>query len=345
MDVIQIAKPDISEQEKLAVMSVLDSGCIVQGEKVAEFEKQFANYMDVKYAVATSSGTTALHLAYKVAGLDDMQTALTTPFSFVATKNMLALHGSHIVYSDINEKDFNINPSLINRNEHYDLIVPVHLFGKACDMGKIMEIAKDNGSKVVEDACQSCGTEFDGKKVGTFGDIGVFSHYGTKNLVCGEGGMCITKNKVYADEIKELRNHALNNKKYAFGYNYRMTDIEAAIGLVQLAKLDDAIKTRRSIANIYNSEFKGLVENLPDRKNHSFNNYSFCIESRDKFIEFMRKDIGVDCRVYYPEPFADLPKVSEISKKIVSIPIRPNLKVDEVDKIVDGVKMWLRKSR
>lgn len=336
---IPIAKPDITRLEKEKVMEVLDSKNLSCGDVTRRFEEHFASYIGVKHAIAVSSGTSALHCAYLASNVE--HNAITTPLTFNATINMLKASKLNPKYIDI-RSDFNINFREIiwKINSFDELIVPVHLYGLPCEIDKIVELAERNGSVVIEDCAQSCGASYKGHKVGSWGEIGCFSFYASKVLACGEAGMVTTNNPEIAEKIRDLRQHSLNQG--GIGYNYRMTDISAAIGIEQLKRIDIFIEKRRKIAKIYNEEFNNLIDKLPTEKEHIYNSYSFCIPKRDKFIVDMNR-LAIDCRVYYPKPFADLPNVSRICKEVVSIPIRPNLTSDEVEYIVDSVKKCIKK--
>jgi len=340
---IHIARPKIGFDETQAVISVLKSGMLAQGAKVEEFEKEFAKYIGTKYAVAYSSGTAALHGSYIACGIKPGDEVITTPFTFAATVNMIKAIGAIPVYIDIKD-DFNIDEKLIEAaiTKKTVAIVPVHLFGKSCSMRPILALAKRYNLKVIEDCAQACGAEHDFKKVGAFGDCGTFSFYPTKIITTGEGGMVTTNSKKIYDILRLFRNHGKLGAGYDykdFGYNYRMSDMEAAIGLVQLYKIEHFIRVRRDISSSYFFYLNDVLE-LPHhevRGRHVFNNYSFCVKNRDMFVKNMRAN-GIDARVYYPEPLADLPNVSKICKSIVSIPIRPNMTNEEITHIVENIR-------
>ena len=338
--IIEISRHDIKHFEKEAVMKVLDSGNLSSAKKVIEFERRFADYIGTKYAIAVNSGTSALHCAYLAINKEPYTNSITTPLTFSATINMLRATELSPKFVDVND-DFNINVDKIRSriNSYDEMIVPVHLFGLGCKMDEIAEIAERNGSVIVEDTSQACGATFKGHKLGSWGDIGTFSFYPSKIITTGEGGMVVTDDPEIAEKIRDLRQHSLNSG--GIGYNYRMTDISAAIGIEQLKRIDRFIEKRRKIAKIYNEEFEGLIKKLPTEEGHIYNSYSFCIPNRDKFIVDMNR-LAIDCRVYYPKPFADLPNVSRICKEVVSIPIRPNLENREIEYIVNSVKKCLK---
>lgn len=290
--------------------------------------------------IVHNSGTSALHCAYLAINKKPYTGAITTPLTFNATINMLKVSELSPHYIDIKD-DFNINVDKIRKwmTVYDELIVPVHLYGLPCKVDEISEIAERNGSVVIEDCAQACGAEFKGHKVGSWGDLGAFSFYGSKMITTAEGGMVTTNDPEIAEKIRDLRWHSLNQG--GIGYNYRMTDIGAAIGIEQLKRIDRFIEKRRKIAKIYNEEFEGLIDKLPTEKEHIYNSYSFCIKNRTKFILDMNR-LAIDCRVYYPKPFCDLPNATRICNEVVSIPIRPNLKDQEISYIVDSVKKCLK---
>jgi len=338
---INIACPKIGMAEANAIISVIRSKNLIQGEKVEEFETKFAEYIGVRYAIACSNGTSALHIAYMCSNLHTGDSVITTPFTFKSTISMLEALGVTIKYVDIKD-DFNIDEEQIEKaiDKTTKAIVPVHLFGKPCNMNKIMEIAKKHDLKVIEDCAQACGAMIRKKKVGSIGDIGTFSFYPTKIMTTGEGGMITTNDKAVMEKAKQIRNLGMNNKGefVTEGFNYRMTDISAAIGIEQLDKIENFIYTREQIGNSYNYYLEGHVPTVAvdDNTRHVFNNYSFRVKNRKMFIANLNAN-GVDVRVYYNKSFANLPNVSKICKEIVSIPIRPNLTTDEMNHIIYNI--------
>jgi len=237
---INIAKPVIGPEEKQAVMEVLDSGIIAQGPRTKAFEEGFAAMCQVKHAVATSSGTTALHVAMLANKIGDGDEVVTTAFTFIASANSVLYAGARPVFADINPRTFNIDPEKIEAaiTPRTKAILPVHLFGLSCDMDPIMKIAQKHNLVVIEDACQSHGATYKGKKVGSYG-TGTFSLYPTKNITSAEGGMITTDDDAVDDECRVIRQHGMRKRYFheELGYNFRMTDVHAAIGLAQLQKL------------------------------------------------------------------------------------------------------------
>lgn len=338
MNFIPIARPSVGMDEIQGIIDVVKSGMIAGGATVKEFEQRIAEYIGVKHAIAVSSGTAALHTAYSALKFGPGDEIITTPFTFAATIDMIKATGAIPVFVDIKD-DFNIDENLIEKaiTNKTKAIVPVHLFGKPCNMEVIMKIAKKHKLKVVEDAAQAIGAEFHGKKVGSFGDVNIFSFYATKALACGEGGMCLTNDDKLAEFMRLFRNHGMNGLNYDYsmiGYNYNMTNIEAAIGLAQLNKIEHFIKVRQSIAFNYSFFLKQFVHPQQDENTrHIFANYSILVKNREKVMEVLKAN-GIDAKIYYPKPFTDLPNATRISKEIMAIPIRPNLTSDEVNHII-----------
>src|SRR3989344_2547648 len=236
---INIAKPIIGEEEIKAVTDVLNSGMLAQGKNISEFEESFAEYVNSSYGIATSSGTTALHAALLAHGIGNEDEVITSPFSFIATANSILAVGAKPVFVDIDENNFNINPDLIQEKitKKTKAIMTVSLFGLTPDMDKISKIVSDNNLILIEDNAQAHGAEFKGKKAGSFGTA-CFSFYPTKNMTTSEGGIITTSNKDVADKSRMIISHGsrIRYQHEVFGYNFRMTSIAAALGLVQLKK-------------------------------------------------------------------------------------------------------------
>ncbi|MDY7042585.1 MAG: DegT/DnrJ/EryC1/StrS family aminotransferase, partial [Chloroflexota bacterium] len=247
---IAIAKPLMGAEEKQAVLAVLDSGMLAQGDRVAEFEEAFAAFCGVKHAIATSSGTTALHVALLAHGIGPGDEVITTPFTFIASANSVLYVGAKPVFVDIDPTTFNLDPAKIEAaiTPRTKAILPVHLFGLPCEMPAISVLAKEHGLAVIEDACQAHGADIKGRRAGSFG-TGCFSFYPTKNITTAEGGMITTDADDIAEHARLIRSHGMRRRYYheSLGYNFRMTDIHAAIGLAQLPKLESF--NERRIAN------------------------------------------------------------------------------------------------
>jgi len=350
---IPIARPLIGKEEKQAVLAVLDSGMLAQGPQVKAFEEAFAVYCGVKYAVATSSGTTALHLALLAHGIGPGDEVITSPFSFIATANAIRYVGAAPVFADIEYDTFNLDPEQVASRitSRTRAVMPVHLFGHPADMDRFVDIARRHHLLLIEDACQAHGAEYRGRRVGSFGTA-CFSFYPTKNITSGEGGMVTTDDAAIADRVQLLRNHGMRQRYYheTVGYNYRMTDIHAAIGLVQLKKLE-----RFNHARIANADF--LTARLPEalvppkvrpEVRHVFHQYTVrVLHGRDRFMERLVAS-GVGAAIYYPlaihqqKPYQEMTggsyPVSEAAcGQVLSLPVHPGLSRADLETIVARV--------
>jgi len=360
-----IAKPFLGDEEIRAVSDVLKSGFIAQGPKIEKFEELFAKLCGTKYAVAVNSGTAALHTALKAAGIGSGDEVITTPFTFIATANTILMQGAKPVFADIDGETFNIDPKKIKQNitKRTKAIVTVDLFGHLCDYDEIKEIAERNKLIVIEDACQAINAEYNRKKAGAFGDIAAFSFYATKNITCGEGGAITTGNTEFADESKLLRQHGRSTmQEYDYvglGYNYRMTDISAAILLEQLKKLDFITKKRIENAAYLSNELgkiKGIkVPVVKKGHKHVFHQYTIKIKDsfrlkRDELIKNLDKK-GIGCGIYYSKPLhlcrhikrlgyknGDFPVAEESSEQVVSLPVHPHLTKEDLNNIINAFK-------
>lgn len=351
---IPIAKPIIGEDEINAVIEVLRSGTIAEGQKVKDFEEAFAKYSGTSFAVAVNSGTAALHVALLAHGIGAGDEVITTPFTFVATANSVLFTGAKPVFSDIREDTFNIDPeSIIEKiTPRTKAIIPVHLYGQSADMKAIMDIAEDKELIIIEDACQAHGATFEGKSVGSFGD-GTFSFYPTKNMTTSEGGIITTNDKEIADKARMIRSHGSKVRYFheMLGFNLRMTDIAASIGIVQLGKIGDFNRSRIKNAQYLTKsleKIKGLIlPHVDKRCGHVFHQYTVRIRgdlSRDEVVSSLNKmDIGTG--IYYPLPIHKQPyykelgyndslPVSEIaSKEVISLPVHPSVNISDLDTI------------
>lgn len=351
---IPIAKPIIGEDEVRAVTEVLRSGTIAEGQRVKDFEAAFAKFSGTSFAVAVNSGTAALHAALLAHGIGHGDEVITTSFSFVATANSVLFTGAKPVFADIREDTFNIDPeSIIEKiTPKTKAIIPVHLYGQSADMKAIMDIAEDKDLIIIEDACQAHGATFEGKSVGSFGE-GTFSFYPTKNMTTSEGGIITTNDKNVAEKARMIRSHG-SKQRYLhemLGFNLRMTDIAAAIGLVQLGKIGEFNRARINNAQYLTKslqKIKGLVLPQVDKRcGHVFHQYTVRIRgdiSRDEVVSSLNKmDIGTG--IYYPLPIHKQPYYKELgyndslpvsegaSKEVISLPVHPSLSKLDLDTI------------
>ncbi|MGD8815083.1 MAG: DegT/DnrJ/EryC1/StrS family aminotransferase, partial [Anaerolineales bacterium] len=259
---IPISKPVIGDAEKQAVLEVLESGMLAQGPRTAELERRFAEVCDVKHAIATSSGTTALHLALLVNDIGPGDEVITSPFTFIASANSILFVGAKPVFVDIEEETFNMDPDLIEQaiTPRTKGIMPVHLYGCMCDMERIETIAKRHGLMILEDACQAVGATQKGRRAGSFG-MGTFSLYATKNVMSGEGGIITTNEDALAQHCRMMRNHGMQRRYYhdMLGYNFRISDLHAAIGLAQMDRLEEITNKRRENAAYLNAKITSVI--------------------------------------------------------------------------------------
>jgi dTDP-4-amino-4,6-dideoxygalactose transaminase len=343
----------MGEDEKSRVWEAMASGSLAQGPRVREFEERFAAFIGADHAVATSSGTTALHLALLGYGIGPGDEVITVPFTFIASANSILYTGARPVFVDIDEGTFNIDTHHVEGaiTQRTKAIMPVSLYGLPAPMTAITEIAARHGLAVIEDACQAHGAAIGDQRSGTWG-AGTFSFYPTKNMTTGEGGMLTTNDGPLADRVRLLREHGMKVRYHhdVVGYNFRMTDIAAAIGLAQLPKLAAFNDRRREIAGRYDRELRGVtIPVVPPGVTHVYHQYTIRVNRRDAFAERL-KERGVGSAIYYPipvhrqKPFVALgygderyPLTDRLTEEVLSIPVHPSLSDDEVAQVIDAV--------
>jgi len=355
---IPIAKPIIGNDEIQAVTEILKSGMLAQGKVVNEFETAFANYIGVQNAIAVSNGTIALDIALKAIGINPEDEVLVPSFTFTSTANAVLFQGAKPVFVDVDERTFNIDPNdvLEKISDRTKAIIGVHLFGHPFDVKAIQEICEDYNLYLIEDCAQAHGAEYEDKKVGKSGIAGCFSFYATKNMTTGEGGMITTDSDEIASLCRLLRSHGESQKYYhtMLGYNYRMTDIQAAIGVAQLRNLDDFNGKRVRHAEYFNEHLKVSGLTVPYKKKgvkHVYHQYAVTIDegegfplSREEFLIYL-SDNEIGCAIHYPLPihkqplyqqmgYTDenvrCPVATALSKKILSLPVHPALTEGEL---------------
>jgi dTDP-4-amino-4,6-dideoxygalactose transaminase len=350
---IPIARPQMGEEEKELVWSAMSSGGLAQGVRVHELEERFAAFIGVPHAIATSSGTTALHLALLAAGVGPGDEVVTVPFTFIASATSILFTGARPVFVDVDPATFNIDVSQIEAaiTPRTRAILPVSLYGQPADLPAIAEIADRHGLTIVEDAAQSHGAAIGGRMSGSWG-AGCFSFYPTKNMTTGEGGMVTTADAELADRARLLREHGsrVRYQHEVVGYNFRMTDIHASIGLAQLTKLPANNARRREIAARYDRELRGVVTPaVMPGVTHVYHQYTLRVNRRDELVEALRER-GVGTGVYYPipvhrqRPFVErgygelrFPVAERLCEEAVSIPVHPSLSDDEVGQVIATV--------
>jgi len=351
--VVPIARPQVGQEEKDALCAVLDSGMLAQGEQVREFEERFAAMCGVEHAVATSSGTAALYVALLAHGIGEGDEVITTPFTFIATANSILFAGARPVFVDIEEASFNLDPDLIEARiaSRTRALMPVHLYGNPCDMDAIMRIADRYGLVVIEDACQAHGASVGGRRTGSFG-TGCFSFYPTKNMTTGEGGMISAHDAEVAARARQLRDHgtASRYRHETLGFNFRMTDLQAALGLVQLRKLEVANEQRIANAGYLSAHLKGVeVPQVRPGCRHVYNQYTIRVKGdRDALIEGLRER-GIGSRVYYPRLVPEQPVYRRLGytgrfpvaeracHEVLSLPVHPSVSEEDLAYVVQAV--------
>ncbi len=367
---ISVSSPNIDSEDSKLVLEAMQSSEISGnfGKFIGEFEDKFASYCGAKYGISTTSGTTALHLAIVTLGIGPGDEVIVATFTNMASFFSVIYEGAKPVPIDIEEDTLNIDPKLIEAKitKNTKAIMVVHVYGHPVDMDPILEIAKKHNLFVIEDAAEAHGAEYKGKKVGSLGDIGCFSFYANKIITTGEGGMLITNNKEYADKARSLKALAFGDKnKYmhkAIGFNYRMTNLQAAVGVSQLSKIEKIINAKRSIAGKYMESLKNIDEiQLPPEKSYAKNVYwMFHIVlrgsqegSREKVTKSLR-DNGIETReAFVPYNMQEIfikkgwtsedecPVANKIAKNGFYLPSGPNLSGEELAFVVGTLKASL----
>ena len=356
---VPIAKPIIGEEEIENVVEVLKSGMIAQGPKVEEFEENFADWVGADYGIAVNSGTAALHVALLSCGIGEGDEVITTPFTFIASGNSILYTGAKPVFADIDLKTYTMDPDSIEDliTENTKAILPVQLYGQSADMVKINEIAETYGLAVIEDAAQAHGATCKGKNVGSMGDMACFSFYPTKNMTTSEGGIITTNDEELADNAKVFRAHGASIRYHhdKIGYNFRMTDISAAIGLAQLDKIDEFNEKRIANAAYLNDGLKdveGVITPYcaPESK-HVYHQYTIRVEKgdRDDWVDIIN-ECGVGTGIHYPIPLynqpiykslgleGNCPNAELAADNVISLPVHPSLTKEDLDLVIEAVK-------
>jgi dTDP-4-amino-4,6-dideoxygalactose transaminase len=358
---IPINLPKIGEEEVQAVVKVLRSGMLTSGlgagPMVTEFEKNFAKFAGVKHAVAVNTGTAALHSAVVSSGVKQGDEVILPSFTFVATAEAVVLAGGKPAFADIDAQTYNLSPSAVEKSitKNTKAILPVDLYGFSADMKPMREIAAKHGLALVEDAAQAHGTTYAGKPAGTFADAACWSLYASKNMTTGEGGIITTDNDQIAETLRMIRTHG-EKAKYSslmLGTNYRMSEVQAAIGNVQLQKLPSFVAKRRQnaqqLTKILEKSSRLILPWESKDRQHSWYLYTARLKDgteteRNKIVEELKKK-GIGAEVYYVNPVhqmpfyrenfgsTKLPETDEASKQVFSLPIHPGVKAEQVDYI------------
>jgi perosamine synthetase len=350
---IPAAKPSIGEEERAAVDRVLRSGMIAQGPEVAAFEQEFADALvGGRTTVAVSSGTTGLHLGLLAAGVGPGDEVIVPSFTFAATANAVALAGATPIFADIEPDYFGLAPAAVEAvvTARTVGIMPVHLYGHPADLTGLTGVAEKHGLKVFEDAAQAHGASWQAVPVGSFGEFAMFSLYPTKNITSVEGGMVSCASDEIARTLRLLRNQGMERRyeNEIVGFNARMTDVHAAIGRVQLAKLPGWTEQRRANARFLDRHLEGVtVPPVADGATHVYHQYTVRVpDDRDGFAKALADEYGVGTGVYYPIPNhrlpsfhlrLDLPETERAAAEVLSLPVHPSLSDDDLDRIIGAV--------
>ncbi|KQR21173.1 MULTISPECIES: DegT/DnrJ/EryC1/StrS aminotransferase family protein [unclassified Microbacterium] len=355
-DLIPAAKPLIGDDERAAVDRVLRSGMIAQGPEVAAFEREFAaHFVGGRETVAVNSGTSGLHLGLLACGVGPGDEVIVPSFTFAATGNSVALTGATPVFADIDPVSFTLDVASVEAaiTPRTRAIMPVHLYGHPADMVRLGALAERHGLMLFEDAAQAHGAKLQGRPVGSFGSFTMFSLYPTKNMTSGEGGMVTAGNPEIARMLRLLRNQGMERQyeNEIVGFNARMTDLHAAIGRVQLTKVDAWTQKRRDNAAFLDAHLSGVITPVvADGAHHVYHQYTVRVpEGRDGFVRALREEHQVGSGVYYPipnhrlpslagyAPGLDLPQTERAASEVVSLPVHPSLSDDDLERIVEAV--------
>lgn len=362
---IPINKPQIDDEERQEILKVLDEGILTSasnfgGKRVQDFERLLADFLHVKHAIAVNSGTAALHASILAAGIKESDEILIPSFTFVATANSVACTGAKPVFVDIEKNTYTMDPlDLENKiTKKTRAIIPVHLYGHPAKMDEIKEIANKHSIIVIEDACQSLGSTYDGKQTGTLGQMGCFSMYASKVLTSGEGGAITTDSDEFAENLRMIRNHGMVNgyDTRIIGFNMRLPEISAAIAKTQMKKIQSMLDKRasnaRKLGQLLSNKIKDKNIVLPhENQRTKYNWYLYTValnDSRDKVKKFLN-DSGIGATIYYDPPVHQTPFYSKFyngeleitewaSKSVLSLPVHPSITEKDLDFMANKVE-------
>ena len=349
----------ISKEMNKNIIDVLSSGQYILGKNVKTIEDKFASHLGVNYAVSCNSGTDALLLSLRAMGIGLGDEVITTPFTYFATAEVIALTGAKPIFADINPHTFNINHKLIEKliTKKTKAVMPVHIFGQSCKLNEIRKICRKYKLSLIEDCAQSFGATIDNKYTGTFGQFGCFSFFPTKNLGCaGDGGMIITNNEAKSKKLKKLRNHGgiIRNVHEYIGYNSRLDEIQACVLLTKLKYIRETNKKRIAIAKKYKKLINNVKVRVPyqaENTCHVYNQFTLRVKNRKKFINLLEEN-DIPYGIYYPIPIYKqkafnsynykykLLNTEKITKECISIPIYPELDNDSIEFISEVINKY-----
>lgn len=372
---IPLSSPDIGPAEKSAVLRVLGSGRLSLGPMVPAFEYAIAERAGVRHAVAVNSGTSGLHLCIKAAGISDGDEVITSPFSFVASANCILFERGIPRFVDIDESTYNLDAGLIEDaiTSRTKAILPVHVFGRPCDMTAILRVAARYHLRVIEDACEAIGASFDGRPLGSFGHTGVFAFYPNKQMTTGEGGAIVTNDAEVARLCRSWRNQGRTDDAWLsharLGYNYRLSDISCALGLAQLSRLEEMLARRAQVAAQYtellNDQVPEVITPAPPARGCALSWFVYVVRLRDEFTQEERDRVvaglraaGIGTGVYFPpihlQPYfrrqfgyrpGDYPLTERISARTIALPFFNRLSSRQMALVVEALRKAVRAQR
>jgi perosamine synthetase len=366
---IPLSRPDITDLERRYVMDVLETPYLSIGPKVIEFEKDLAGYAGVKHAIAVNSGTSALHLIVRSLGIGEGDEVITTPFSFIASSNCLLFERAKPVFVDIDPDTFNIDPALISKKitSKTKAILAVDVFGRPAQWDQLTELADTNRLNLIEDSAEAIGSEFQGQRCGSFGDAGVFAFYPNKQITTGEGGAVLTNDDTIAQMCRSLRNQGRAEgdgwlQHSNVGYNYRLSDINCALGIAQLKRIDEIIRARTRVARLYNERLQKIsqVKILGNASSIKISYFVYVIRLSDSYTRKDRDHIlmelqakGIGCKDYFTpihlQPMyrelgyreGDFPVTETVAARTIALPFFNRLGEEEIDYVVEQLRELL----
>jgi perosamine synthetase len=355
---INFSEMYVDDSIKKAVLRIIDSGRYIKGHELEIFEKEYAKFCSSKFGVGVSSGTSAILLSLIAAGLGKGDEVIVPSHTFIATASPVKFLGCTPVYADIDPETYTIDVDHVKKliTSKTKAIIPVHLYGHPADMNPLLEIAKDRGLFIIEDACQAHAAEYKGKKTGSMGDVACFSFFPSKNMtVAGDGGMITTNNEELAKKLSMLRDHGRKDKYIheILGLNFRLSEIPAAVGREQLKHLPEWTEKRRKAAAKYNELLDGIVETPKEAKwaKHVYHLYVIQTHDRDGLSKYLQQQ-GISTGIHYPVPVhrqpcmeagkPNLPVTDACVDRILSLPMHPQLKNEEIEYVAEKIKEWIK---
>lgn len=368
---IPLAKPDITEKEREAVLDVLRTPQLSLGPKLKEFEEKIAEYIGVRHALAVNSGTSALHLVIRALGIREGDEVITTPFSFISSSNCILYERAKPIFVDIDSETYNIDTKKIEEKitGNTKAIIAVDVFGRPADWNNLAKIAKKHNIKLIEDSAESFGSDFEGKKCGSFGDAAIFGFYPNKQITTGEGGAVVTDDREIFESCHSMRNQGRDNisngQHDRLGYNYRLSELNCALGIAQLERIEEIIAKRKKVKDLYYEKLSNIRELIlpSENKNDNPNLFVYTVRLADEFSRYDRDHImmelnerGIQCGNYftpihlqpsYVKKFGfkkgDFPICENVSERIIALPFFNALSEGEISYIAQNLKEILKK--